>query len=227
MRVLRCADSGVLVEVADLGEVMALHAALAEDPPEGVGDIVPAARTVLLRIAPGGDPDAVAAAVGRLRPRPGGRAAAGELEVPVQYDGRDLAGIAELTGLTEREVVRAHTGAEWAVAFCGFAPGFGYLVGDDPRLHVPRRGEARTRVPAGAVALAGEFSGIYPRASPGGWQLLGSTELVTWDLDRDPPALLRPGVRVRFTEEPPAPRRGPGGGRRAHREGGTRTDAGS
>ncbi|MFD0777089.1 allophanate hydrolase subunit 1, partial [Streptomonospora algeriensis] len=161
----------------------------------------------------------------------GRRAAAGELEVPVQYDGRDLADIAALTGLSEREVVLAHTGAEWTVAFCGFAPGFGYLVCDDPRLRVPRRSEARARVPAGAVALAGEFSGIYPRASPGGWQLLGTTELVTWNLDRDPPALLRPGVRVRFREEPPPPPR-PGadavqrGARRPHSEGGSRADAG-
>ncbi|QBI54795.1 Kinase A inhibitor [Streptomonospora litoralis] len=208
MRVLRCADSGVLVELAGLDEALAMQAALAEDPPVGVTDIVPAARTVLLRLHPEhGDADAVAAAVRRIRPRPGQRALAGELEVPVQYDGADLADIAAHTGLSECEVVAAHTGAAWTVAFCGFAPGFGYLVGDDPRLRVPRRSEARTRIPAGAVALAAEFTGIYPRVSPGGWQLLGSTELVTWDLERDPPALLRPGVRVRFTEEPPRSRR--------------------
>nr|WP_156003821.1 allophanate hydrolase subunit 1 [Streptomonospora sp. PA3] len=231
---MRCADSGVLVEVADLDEALALQAALAEQPPAGVTDIVPAARTVLLRLDPdGGDAGAVAAAVGRLRPRRGTRAAAGELEVPVQYDGEDLADIAALTGLSEREVVDAHTAAAWTVAFCGFAPGFGYLVSDDARLHVPRRSEARPRVPPGAVALAGEFTGIYPRASPGGWRLLGSTELVTWDLDRDPPALLRPGVKVRFREEPPAPRRRSGpsaaedGGRNARSEGGPRADAGS
>lgn len=86
------------------------------------------------------------------------------------------------------------------MAFCGFAPGFGYMVGGDPRLRVPRRDEARVRVPAGAVALAGEFTGVYPRASPGGWQLLGRTDAVIWDVDRDPPGLLRPGVRVRFEE---------------------------
>ncbi|GAB3443337.1 allophanate hydrolase subunit 1 [Streptomonospora sediminis] len=230
MRVLKCADSGVLVEVADLDEALALHAALVEDPPEGVTDIVPAARTVLLRLPPeGGDAGAVAAAVSRMRPQRGHRAVAGELEVPVQYDGADLAEIAAQTGLSERGVVAAHTGADWTVAFCGFAPGFGYLVGDDPRLRVARRSEARARVPAGAVALAGEFTGIYPRVSPGGWQLLGRTELVTWDLDRDPPARLRPGVRVRFTEEPPPQRHRSGCATAAgnRNTGGTRADAGS
>jgi KipI family sensor histidine kinase inhibitor len=201
MRVLNCADTGVLVEVADLAEVVALRAALAEKPPPGVTDVVPAARTVLLRVEPGTDPDRVAAAVTGLPLSPGGRGGSAEtVTIPVHYDGEDLADIAELTGLTPRGVVAAHTAATWTVAFCGFAPGFGYMVGDDPRLRVPRRGEARTRVPAGSVALAGEFTGVYPRSSPGGWQLLGRTEARIWDLDRDPPGLLRPGVRVRFTE---------------------------
>ncbi|WP_304451505.1 allophanate hydrolase subunit 1 [Nocardiopsis sp. YSL2] len=203
MRVLTCADTGVLVEVADLAEVVALRAALAERPPPGVTDVVPAARTVLLRVEPGTDTDRVAAAVAELPVAPGHHSGAGKtVTIPVHYDGADLADIAELTGLTPRGVVAAHTAARWTVAFCGFAPGFGYMVGDDPRLCVPRRGEARTRVPAGAVALAGEFTGVYPRSSPGGWQLLGRSEARIWDLDRDPPGLLRPGVRVRFTEAP-------------------------
>ncbi|RKS05137.1 KipI family sensor histidine kinase inhibitor [Nocardiopsis sp. Huas11] len=201
MRVLKCADTGVLVEVADLAEVVALRAALAERPPPGVTDVVPAARTVLLRVEPGTDTDRVAAAVTELPVAPGAHGSGGEtVTIPVHYDGADLADVAELTGLTPRGVVAAHTAARWTVAFCGFAPGFGYMVGDDPRLNVPRRGEARTRVPAGSVALAGEFTGVYPRSSPGGWQLLGRTEARIWDLDRDPPGLLRPGVRVRFTE---------------------------
>ncbi|MFC3994429.1 allophanate hydrolase subunit 1 [Nocardiopsis sediminis] len=199
MRALTCADNGVLVEVADFDAVLALQAELAAAPLPGVTEIIPAARTVLLRIEPG-RAEAVAAAVSRLRPRSGSRTDQGEVVLDVAYDGADLADIAAATGLTEREVVAAHTGAAWTVAFCGFAPGFGYLVGDDPRLHVPRRKEARTRVPAGAVALAGEFTGVYPRSSPGGWQLLGRTEAPIWDLDRDPPGLLRPGVRVRFRE---------------------------
>jgi len=120
--------------------------------------------------------------------------------VPVHYDGPDLEAVAAHTGLTPAEVVSAHTGMPWRVAFGGFVPGFAYLVGGDPRLVVPRRESPRARVPAGAVGLAGEFSGVYPRASPGGWQLVGTTDLVLWDVDRDPPALLRPGVVVRFVE---------------------------
>lgn len=201
MRVLNCADTGVLIEVADLAQVIALGTALEASPLPGVTDVVPAARTVLLRLSPGTDPDRVAAAVTEIPLAVDVGQGTGEtVTIPVHYDGEDLADIAELIGLSPREVVRAHTAATWTVAFCGFAPGFGYMVGDDPRFRVPRRGEARTRVPKGSVALAGEFTGLYPRSSPGGWQLLGRTDAVTWDLERDPPGLLRPGVRVRFEE---------------------------
>jgi KipI family sensor histidine kinase inhibitor len=201
MRLLPCAEAGLLVELADLEEVLALYAELDEAQPDGVVDMVPAARTLLLTLDPAvTDVARVSAAVRACTPRPGVRPDAGHLEVPVVYDGADLAEVSSLTGLTEREVVAAHTGQEWTVAFCGFAPGFGYLVGQDDRLHVPRRSNPRTKVPPGAVGLAGEFSGVYPRESPGGWQLLGHTPLVVWDLDRDPPALLAPGVRVHFVE---------------------------
>ena len=118
----------------------------------------------------------------------------------MRYDGADLAEVAAMTGLDPAEVVRAHTSTLWRVAFGGFVPGFGYLVGGDPRLHVPRRESPRTRVPAGSVALAGEFTGVYPRASPGGWQLIGTTDAVLWDPDRSPPAVLTPGTRVRFVD---------------------------
>ncbi|PXY32831.1 5-oxoprolinase subunit B family protein [Prauserella muralis] len=201
MRVLPCADSGLLVELHDLDEVRALHAALEADPPRGVVDLVPAARTLLLRLDPRcADPAEVERVVRSTRPAEVSRAERELLRVPVTYDGADLADVAKLTGLTEREVVAEHTGAEWTVAFGGFAPGFGYLTGGSSRLAVPRRAEARTRVPEGAVALAGTFTGIYPRESPGGWQLIGHTDLPMWQVDRDPPALLRPGVRVRFEE---------------------------
>lgn len=200
-QILPCADRGLLLEVADLDEVLALHAALVAHTPPGVTDLVPAARTVLLRLGPDADPDQVTAALDELRrPADTGTARGATLTVPVHYDGEDLDDIAALTGLGPREVVAAHTATVWTVAFCGFSPGFGYLVGGDPRLRVPRRSEPRTRVPSGAVALAGEFTGVYPRASPGGWQLLGRTDLCTWDPDRDPPGLLRPGIRVRFEE---------------------------
>ncbi|HVU92653.1 MAG TPA: allophanate hydrolase subunit 1, partial [Jatrophihabitans sp.] len=126
-------------------------------------------------------------------------AAQGELvELAVEYDGPDLAATAAELGLSPAELVRRHAAGEYVVAFCGFAPGFAYLTGLDPALHVPRLAEPRTRVPAGAVGIAGEFTGVYPRPSPGGWRLLGRTDAVLWDLDRTPPALLPPGTRVRF-----------------------------
>lgn len=204
MRLLPCADTGLLVELADLDEVLALYAVLEERRPEGVVDLVPAARTLLLTLDPARtDPETLGRQVRQVREvalaQPA-RPEVGEVEVPVVYDGADLAEVGALTGLGERGVVEAHTGQTWTVAFGGFAPGFGYLVGEDDRLHVPRRSTPRTRVPAGAVALAGEFSGVYPRESPGGWQILGRTTLVAWDVDRDPPALLVPGARVRFVE---------------------------
>lgn len=198
MRFLPCADSGLLVELDDLDAVLALHAALSESPPEGVVDLVPAARTLLLQLDPRADARAVETAVRETRPAGDVRAEDELLRVPVVYDGADLAEVAQLTGLAEREVIDRHTAVVWTVAFGGFAPGFGYLTGGD--LVVPRRAESRTKVPAGAIGLAGEFSGIYPRESPGGWQLIGRTDLEVWRVDRDPPALLRPGVRVRFVE---------------------------
>jgi len=122
------------------------------------------------------------------------------VELPVQYDGEDLSAVAELLGTTADEVVARHTGSLWRVAFCGFAPGFGYLVTDHNRLQVPRRATPRTSVPAGSVGLAGGFSGVYPRSSPGGWQLIGSTDAVLWDPAAERPALLAPGTAVRFVE---------------------------
>ena len=201
MRLLPCAGSGLLVELDDLDAVLALYAELVEDLPEGVVDLIPAARTLLMRIDPARtDPGRVARAVRAAQPRSGHRPDAGRLEIPVTYDGEDLAEVGRLTGLGEQGVVEAHTAQEWTVAFCGFAPGFGYLVGTDDRLTVPRRDNPRTRVPARSVALAGEFTGIYPRESPGGWQLIGHTSVQPWDLERDPPALLVPGLRVTFVE---------------------------
>ncbi|TDD70364.1 allophanate hydrolase subunit 1 [Actinomadura darangshiensis] len=202
MRILPSGDAALLVELPDLPEMLGLYAALTASPPPGVADIVPAARTLTLLLDPSADPAAIAATVRGTRP---GEAdgAAGTAEIPVVYDGADLGEVARLTGLTPAGVVAAHTGTPWRVAFTGFAPGFGYLEGGDPRLDVPRRATPRVRVPAGAVGLAGRFSGAYPVESPGGWQLIGRTEAVLWDLDRDPPALLRPGVRVRFVQREP------------------------
>jgi KipI family sensor histidine kinase inhibitor len=199
MRLLPSGSTALLVELDRLDDVLALYAALSDAPPAGVVDVVPAARTVLLVT----DPDrttlgAVAEAVRRTTPRPGGPAAGDTVELPVRYDGDDLAELAESLRLTPDELVARHTGSEWTVAFCGFAPGFGYLTQPGTAWDVPRRPTPRTRVPPGSVALAGEFSGVYPRESPGGWQLIGRTDVAVFDLARDPAALLRPGTRVRF-----------------------------
>jgi len=199
MRLLPSGSAALLVEVDGLDDVLALYAALAGAPPEGVVDVVPAARTVLLVTDPARTTlDAVAAAVRRTTPVAGAERSGDAVELPVHYDGADLADAAELLGLTPGQLVERHTSAAWTVAFCGFAPGFGYLVQPGGGWDVPRRATPRTKVPPGSVALAGEFSGVYPRESPGGWQLIGRTDVAVFDLARDPAALLRPGTRVRF-----------------------------
>ncbi|CAM3950221.1 allophanate hydrolase subunit 1 [Janibacter anophelis] len=201
MKVMPCADSGLLVELSDMDEVLALYAHLEEDLPDGVVDMIPAATTLLLTIDRSvTDVESLARQVRSIEIGTHHRATTGEIEVPVVYDGEDLAEVARLTGLDERAVIEAHTGTPWTVAFCGFAPGFGYMVGGDERLQVPRRDNPRTRVPRGSVAIAGEFASIYPRESPGGWQLIGRTALEVWDIDREPPALLVPGTVVRYVE---------------------------
>ena len=198
-RFLRCGREALLCEVEDLDEALALYAALRAAALPGVIDLVPAARTVLIRLDPAAtSPVRVREAVADLPVDRRGRPDAGTVTVPVRYDGPDLADVAAHTGLTEAGVVARHTAAQWTVGFAGFAPGFGYLTGGDPALEVPRRETPRTRIPAGSVGLAGRFSGVYPNDSPGGWQIIGSTTLRMWDVDRDPPALLAPGVRVRF-----------------------------
>jgi KipI family sensor histidine kinase inhibitor len=201
MRLLPSGTTALLVEVDSLEEVLALYAALVADPPEGVVDVVPAARTVLLVADPAVTTlPLVEAAVRRVRPQQDRRTAGELVEIPVRYDGEDLADVGALLGLDPADVVRRHTGEEWTVAFGGFAPGFGYLTSASGSWDVPRRESPRTKVPAGSVALAGEFSGVYPRESPGGWQLIGRTELAVFDLEREPAALLRPGNRVRFVD---------------------------
>lgn len=207
MRVLASGDTALLVELPALDDVLRLHAALlgtrTAPGAHGVEDLVPAERTLLIRFDPRlTGPDAVRAWVASVPPGPAPADAGGEVvDVPVRYDGVDLDDVGRLTGLGREGVVAAHTGTVWTVAFSGFAPGFGYLIGGDPRLRVPRLASPRVRVPAGAVALAGPYCGVYPRQSPGGWRLIGTTRTCVWDLHRDPPALLRPGVRVRFVVE--------------------------
>jgi len=163
-------------------------------------DIVPGARTVLLDGLP--DPGAAAELVRGLAPPaptdPGGTASA--LEIPVAYDGEDLPAVAELWGTDTRGVVERLATTELRVAFCGFTPGWAYLSGLPPELAVPRLPTPRSRVPAGAVGLADAYAGIYPTASPGGWRLVGRADVSLFDPDRDPPALLTPGTRVRLPD---------------------------
>ncbi|WP_435748976.1 carboxyltransferase domain-containing protein [Microbacterium sp. PMB16] len=197
MRILTASDRALLVEAADLDEAMRLN--LAWEGVPGIVERIPGARTVLVRF----DPQRVSAAdlaivLASTEVDGGHLPRSGQVTVPVQYDGEDLAEAATLLGVSSDELVNRHLAADWQVAFSGFAPGFGYVVSGDPLFDVPRRSSPRTRVPAGSVALAGPFTGVYPRESPGGWQLIGRTDAVMWDIDRDPPALLSPGVRVTF-----------------------------
>ncbi|BBY63599.1 5-oxoprolinase subunit B family protein [Mycolicibacterium helvum] len=195
-------DQGLLLECESTEQVLTLAAGLRQAQLSGVLDIVPAARTVLMKLA---DPQHQAPTRQRLlrlhidAPDPGDhRGADVDVVIEVVYDGTDLADVAAHTGMDIATVIEAHTATPWQVGFGGFAPGFAYLVGGDPRLAVPRRSDPRTAVPAGSVGLAGEFSGIYPRQSPGGWQLIGRTDAVLWDIDRPRPALLEPGMWVQF-----------------------------
>ena len=198
MTPLPAGERALLVEVEDLDQVHRLAAAVRAAAPPGVRDVVPAFRTVLVTVD---HPDRLAAVrdlLGSLTPGALPPAAGRLVELPVVYDGEDLEEVARLTGLTPEQVVQRHTAVEYEVAFLGFAPGFPYLVGLDPALHVPRRATPRTRVPAGAVGLAGAQTGVYPQATPGGWQLVGRTDAVLFDAARTPPALLAAGDRLRF-----------------------------
>lgn len=199
IRVLPVGDDALLVEVTSGEQAEALHAELLRRRAAGLlraSEIVPAARTVLLNGL--GDPGRVASelAVTDIPPAP---PRVGDIvEVPTHYDGPDLSEVAAHWGVREQDVARIHASAEFRVAFCGFAPGFGYLTGLASRYDVPRRAAPRTAVPAGSVALAGPYTGVYPRSSPGGWQLIGRTDAVLFDPAREPAALLSPGTRVRF-----------------------------
>jgi allophanate hydrolase subunit 1 len=195
--VLPYGDRALLVEVDDPA---GLAAALDSAPLSGQREVVPAARTVLVRFdRPPAETDG--ALLRRMAGAPAPpRPDAPPVELTVVFDGPDLAEVAELTGRSASSLVAALIAVEFTVAFSGFAPGFGYLTGLPEELHVPRRATPRTRVPAGSVGLAGPYAGAYPRPSPGGWQLIGRTDAVLFDVDRAEPALLRPGARVRFRD---------------------------
>ncbi|MET7323167.1 allophanate hydrolase subunit 1 [Streptomyces sp. NPDC005549] len=192
----------LLVELPDAERTAAFHAEVLRRRAAGtlppVAEIVPGARTVLLDGVP--DPEALARRVTDWEVPPVADDTRDVVEIPVRYDGPDLSDVAARWGVGPDEVGALHGSHTYRVAFCGFAPGFGYLTGLPPHLHVPRRSTPRTRVPAGAVALAGPYSAVYPRATPGGWQLIGTMPdpRPLWDPARERAALLSPGTRVRF-----------------------------
>ncbi len=201
MRFLPVNLDALLVELDDLAQTLALLASLQAEPIAGIEELVPAARTILVRFRPGAvTHEALARRIGERRLDGSIERAGRRIEIPVDYDGEDLGEVARHLGISREEVIRRHTGHDYTVAFTGFAPGFAYLSGGHPSLDVPRRTTPRTRIPAGAVALAGRFSGVYPQASPGGWQIIGVTATPMWDLGRAQPALLQPGYTVRFVD---------------------------
>ncbi|OBF54500.1 allophanate hydrolase [Mycobacterium sp. 852002-50816_SCH5313054-b] len=194
-------DQALMLQCGSTAEVLAWVDALRAAALPGVLDIVPAARTVLVKLDDPRWQGVTRQRLRKMRVTATADAATGrgaDVVIDVVYDGPDLREVAEATGLTAAQVIDAHTSSLWRVGFSGFAPGFAYLVDGDARLRVPRRAEPRTSVPAGSVALAGEFSAVYPRQSPGGWQLIGRTDAVLWDLERPSPALLTQGMWVRF-----------------------------
>ncbi|MBK0420921.1 carboxyltransferase domain-containing protein [Leucobacter sp. CSA2] len=199
VRIRDVGDRALLVELPGLDDVLGLAAALRAAPPDGVIDIVPATTTVLVTFSGRAAARAAAETIPRIRIAPdAARRGAAAVVIDTVYDGPDLRATAELLGLSTEALVAAHSGSDWIAAFGGFAPGFAYLTGGDPRLAVPRLSTPRTAVPAGSVAIAGGFSAVYPGESPGGWRLLGRTEARLWDTAREAPALIEPGASVRF-----------------------------
>ncbi|WP_258006645.1 carboxyltransferase domain-containing protein [Arthrobacter sp. AFG20] len=188
----------VLAELSGTQDVLALQAALLEAPFSGQQDVLAAAETVMVRAESPAAARRIGQALLQLDLTAPAEQAGGLVVIDTVYDGEDLAEVGKLTGLGADGVIAAHTGQVWTVAFAGFAPGFGYMVGENQSLEVPRRSSPRTAVPAGSVALAGNYSAVYPRKSPGGWQLIGRTGAKMWDLDRPEPALASPGHRVQF-----------------------------
>ncbi|CAM3036875.1 allophanate hydrolase [Corynebacterium hadale] len=200
VRITPVGTRGLMVDLPDLATVMNWHAFLKANPLPRQTDVIAAARTVLLTFD---SPTATREAADRLAsisPSSAEQRAPRDVEIAVLYDGADTASLAESLHMSVDELIAWHTSTTWVAAFGGFAPGFTYCVPEDPAraLSVPRLTSPRTEVPAGAVAVAGEFSAVYPRTSPGGWQLIGTTHTPMWDSAATPPALVAPGDRVHY-----------------------------
>ena len=219
MRFLGVNNSAFLIELADLEETLALFDRLqqeirreekdlqdqekfqSQESLQAIVEIIPAARTLLIKFDPSlADENTLETEIAGLKLEKGQQKSGKLVEIPVVYDGEDLDDVAALLKIDREEVIRRHVESHYQVAFCGFAPGFAYLTGGDPIFNVPRRASPRKSIPAGSVALAGKFGGVYPQPSPGGWQLIGRTNVKMFDLDRDPPSLLKPGDRVHFVD---------------------------
>ncbi|MBI0168489.1 5-oxoprolinase subunit PxpB [Bartonella sp. M0280] len=219
MRFLGVNNSAFLIELADLEETLALFDRLqqeirreekdlqdqekfqSQEKLQAIVEIIPAARTLLIKFDPSlSDENTLETKIAGLKLEKGQQKSGKLVEIPVVYDGEDLDDVAALLKIDREEVIRRHVESHYQVAFCGFAPGFAYLTGGDPLFNVPRRASPRKSIPAGSVALAGKFGGVYPQPSPGGWQLIGRTNVKMFDLDRDPPSLLKPGDRVHFVD---------------------------
>ncbi|MDU0478257.1 allophanate hydrolase subunit 1 [Staphylococcus chromogenes] len=215
MHINPCGEQGILIDVtaedaelsglSQLFTVLRIKDEVASWQLPGIVDLVPAATTLLIMLDTTQIlPKEVAARVSTIdlaKPVHSNSAQNRELEIPVRYDGPDLAQVAELLGMSPEALVAKHQDTVWTAAFGGFAPGFAYLVAENPLGNAPRLSSPRPSIPAGSVGLAGEFSGVYPQSSPGGWQLIGSTDTKMWDVSRtDRPAFILPGDNVRFVE---------------------------
>lgn len=199
MKVRYLGDSALLVETGDAATAQQLRRVLLEQSLPGLRQLVPGAGSLLIAADPlGTDLEALARRLPELARTPALAMAPRQHEFGVRYDGADVRAAAQALVMDADELVRRHAAPLYTVAFLGFAPGFPYLMGLDPLLRLPRHADPRSAVPPGAVAVAGEFCGIYPQATPGGWHVLGRCEARLFDPDRDPPALLAPGDRVRF-----------------------------
>jgi len=207
MNVLPFGDRALLAEFGSLEQTIDAFRALGSARVQGIIELIPAAATVLVRIDPNtltlrAAEQWLTSTVSRASSSERvGITATPSVSIPVRYNGPDLESAALVLGISAEELVSRHSQAQWQCAFIGFVPGFAYLASTDANFTMPRRATARESVPAGSVGLAGEFTGIYPRSSPGGWQIIGTTSLTLWDEARDAPATITPGMTVRFEVE--------------------------